>query len=61
MQNNNLPKTFEGFSTEELLGLLNKRLAHQSLEGTPQKKLIAVSKLARTYRLTPVHRHSPKM
>lgn len=58
MRVGNLPKYYESYPTNELLALLEKRMSHQSLEGTARDKLIAVSRLAREYCLTPEHKYS---
>jgi len=60
MQNKNLPKDYKGYSTEELLKVLQMRLAHKSLAGVPREMISAMCDLSREYLLSPIHQHSPR-
>jgi len=60
MHNQNMPETYAGFSTGELLDMLKKRMSYQSMKGYPREKIIAMGDLAREYFLTPGHLNSPR-
>lgn len=60
MPEQSLPKTYRGYSTEELLGILKMRMSHQSLKGVPVEMISAMDNLSAEFLLTPEHRHSPR-
>ena len=54
MDMRNLPKTYMGYSVKELLQVLED-LKTPTGTKAPKEKILAMSKLAREYHLTPTH------
>lgn len=54
MQENNLPTTFKGYSTERLLEVLRMRLSSEPLDDVPVDEIRAMNDLSREYRLSPI-------
>jgi len=61
MPDKNLPETYKGYSTEELLSLHKRARETGSLKGEPLEKRLAMSDLLVDYRLIPEVQHSPKL
>ena len=55
MPDKRLPKEYKGYSTEQLLEMIEMRLTSQPLEGFSDGQIAAMNQLAREYRLTPQH------
>ena len=50
----NLPEKFKGYSTQELLDILDMRMSHKPLHGIPEDKIAAMCDLDRRHSLSPV-------
>ena len=60
MQSKNLPETYKGYSTEDLLEIYHQ-IPHNRMDSPepPRDKVIAMSSLLREYKLAPVHQYEP--
>jgi hypothetical protein len=55
MKNRNLPETYKGYSTKELLAMWSPGEGLKIAPGTPKDKIAAMGDLYREFRLTPIH------
>jgi len=53
VKNKNLPKTYKGYPTQELLEIWEQVKGPGINEGTPKEKISAMSDLLREYKLSP--------
>ena len=54
MPDKKLPKTYKGYSTEELLQMYETISTGGSLKGQPREKILAMDHLLREFKLAPV-------
>jgi len=53
MQDKNLPETYKGYPTQELLEIWDQVKGQGIREGTPKKKISAMRELLREYKFSP--------
>ena len=52
MQDKDLPKTYKGYSTQELLRIWEQVKGEGICEDTPEEKILAMDELLREYKLS---------